>query len=178
MNIALLGLPGAGKTTVGAILAQRLNLHHLALGDLLRQQSHENIDLRDALARGDMAPESLVEKLIGRAASPAGVVLDGFPRHAAQLPLALQTFPGLRLALLDVDLSVARSRIASRSSIERPEDSPHVLDARMRLAHAQLADLEEAAGPHVLWRIGGNASVREIVDELLCRIDRVERSKD
>ena len=92
MNIILLGAPGAGKGTQAANLAERLNIAHVATGDLFRKVAKENTPLADALRsymeKGLLVPDEItVKMLLGRIGEPdakAGVVFDGFPRTLAQ----------------------------------------------------------------------------------------------
>ena len=41
MNVLLIGPPGSGKGTQGERLAKRLDIEHLAAGDLLRDEVDE-----------------------------------------------------------------------------------------------------------------------------------------
>jgi len=47
LYIILLGAPGAGKGTQAAIVAQKLNLVHIASGDLFRQALERGTSLWD-----------------------------------------------------------------------------------------------------------------------------------
>lgn len=91
-NISLLGAPGAGKGTQAAVVAGRLNLVHIASGDLFRQAIERGDDLgrkvEAYLERGELVPDEItIEVVLGRLSalgSKPGVVLDGFPRNLGQ----------------------------------------------------------------------------------------------
>ena len=91
-NISFLGAPGAGKGTQAAVVARRLNLEHIATGDLFRQAVERGDELggrvKDYLERGELVPDELtIELVLGRisaSAGKAGVALDGFPRNLRQ----------------------------------------------------------------------------------------------
>lgn len=92
MYLILLGAPGAGKGTQAAVVAQKLDLAHIASGDLLREAQSSGTELgllaKSYMEKGVLVPDELVIKLIlERIKAPdcsRGVILDGFPRTLAQ----------------------------------------------------------------------------------------------
>jgi adenylate kinase len=90
--LVLLGAPGAGKGTQAEILSERLGIPHVATGDLFRAAVREGspigLEARRYMERGQLVPDDItVRMLLERLAEPdaqAGVILDGFPRTAAQ----------------------------------------------------------------------------------------------
>jgi adenylate kinase len=127
MNIILLGAPGAGKGTQAGNLAEKLNLVHVATGDLFRGvaagKSKLGGILRTSMAKGELVPDAItVRMLLERLAEPdagRGVVFDGFPRNLAQaraLDEAL-TREGKkidRVVLLDVPVPELEERLSAR----------------------------------------------------------------
>jgi adenylate kinase len=63
MYVVLLGAPGAGKGTQAAYIAQRLNLVHIATGDLFRQAIEQGAELgkqaKYYLDRGILGPDEI-----------------------------------------------------------------------------------------------------------------------
>ncbi len=92
MYIILLGAPGAGKGTQAAILAQELNLAHIATGDLFRQALEQGTELgleaNAYMKKGVLVPDEItIRMLLERVAAPdcePGGILDGFPRNVNQ----------------------------------------------------------------------------------------------
>lgn len=92
MYIVLLGAPGAGKGTQAAFLTQKLNLAHIASGDLFRQALSKGTELglqaKAYMEKGQLVPNEITIKMVlERIAAPDcenGVVLDGFPRNVEQ----------------------------------------------------------------------------------------------
>jgi len=90
--IVLLGAPGAGKGTQAVYVAQKLNLVHIATGDLFRQAIEQGTELgmqaKSYMERGILGPDELtIEMVFERMSSPdceSGVVFDGFPRNLNQ----------------------------------------------------------------------------------------------
>jgi len=87
-----MGPPGAGKGTQAKRLVETFGMAHLSSGDIFRAERSSGSDLGRQLARfmdaGQLVPDPLVveimAKAITRCDSPAGLLLDGFPRTVAQ----------------------------------------------------------------------------------------------
>ena len=92
MYIILLGAPGAGKGTQASVVAQKLNLVHIASGDLFRQALAQGTELgiqaKSYMERGTLVPDEITTQMIlERMSAPDcenGVILDGFPRNLPQ----------------------------------------------------------------------------------------------
>ena len=92
MNIVFLGPPGAGKGTQAARLAQKLDVPHIATGDMFRQAVESRSPLggkvRSYMERGELVPNELTDDLMReRLEQPdarRGFVLDGYPRNVEQ----------------------------------------------------------------------------------------------
>jgi len=92
LYIILLGAPGAGKGTQAAIVAQKLNLVHIASGDLFRQALERGTSLglqaKSYMEKGVLVPDEIATQMVlERMSAPdcaTGVILDGFPRNLKQ----------------------------------------------------------------------------------------------
>ena len=92
MYLILLGAPGAGKGTQAAYVAQKLNVVHLATGDLFRQAMEQGTELgkraKSYLESGQLVPDEItigmVLERLSELSSETGVVFDGFPRNLKQ----------------------------------------------------------------------------------------------
>lgn len=120
LNLAVIGRQGSGKGTQAATLADRLGLHHVSTGDLLREaaaEGRESADvLRGYLDAGALVPDVLVSRLVAQAlrASERGCVFDGYPRTLAQAEL-LDRLVDLDLVIeLRIDPDEAQGRLARR----------------------------------------------------------------
>jgi adenylate kinase len=90
--IILLGAPGAGKGTQAVYLAQKLNLVHIATGDLFRQAIEQGTELgmqaKSYMEKGMLSPDEItIRMVLERLSAPdceSGVVFDGFPRNLKQ----------------------------------------------------------------------------------------------
>ena len=92
MYIIFLGAPGVGKGTQAAYMAQKLNLVHIASGNLLRQAIEQGTELgmqaKSYMEKGVLVPDSIsIGMVLERMSAPdcePGVILDGFPRNLKQ----------------------------------------------------------------------------------------------
>ncbi len=92
MHLILLGAPGAGKGTQGALLAQRLGVPKIATGDILRDAVRRGTEVgREAkgyMDAGELVPDEVILRLVRDALTApeaaGGAIFDGFPRTVPQ----------------------------------------------------------------------------------------------
>ncbi len=92
MDILLLGPPGAGKGTQGALLAERLGLPKFATGDLLRDAVKRGTPLglqaKTVMEAGHLVGDDLilgiVREELAKPEAAKGVILDGVVRTIPQ----------------------------------------------------------------------------------------------
>ncbi len=92
MILVFLGPPGSGKGTQAKLLAERLKMPHISLGDILREEVRQGTEIgkrvKEFINAGKLAPDELTigltRKRIKMEDCKAGFILDGFPRSAAQ----------------------------------------------------------------------------------------------
>jgi adenylate kinase len=103
MDLILLGAPGAGKGTQGALLAEHLGIPKIATGDILRDAVRQGTELgRDAkryMDAGELVPDPVILGLARDALrSPdaaSGAIFDGFPRTLPQAQALDEIFDDL-----------------------------------------------------------------------------------
>ena len=94
-RIVLLGPPGSGKGTQGAILAERMGVKEISAGELLRAEVRTGSELgKEIAARIDngqlVSPELIVRLMTQAFLAPEnanGFISDGFPRSLEQAEL-------------------------------------------------------------------------------------------
>lgn len=93
MNLVLLGAPGVGKGTQGALLVERAGMHQISTGDLLRDAVRRGTPLGERakgyMDAGELVPDALIldlvrEVLVADTAGDGGFLFDGFPRTIPQ----------------------------------------------------------------------------------------------
>jgi adenylate kinase len=92
MNIILIGAPGCGKGTQGAILSTRKGMPKVATGELLRAAVGDETPLGKKampyMDEGLLVPDEiilgLIEEVLEKREASDGIVMDGFPRTVPQ----------------------------------------------------------------------------------------------
>ena len=181
MFILILGAPGSGKGTQGKILAERLGLHKITTGDLIRTAMRDGTPLGLEAKRyyddGKLVPDSIVLGMIKdelvRPEAKDGAILDGFPRTAAQAELVDKTLAerGQRLnhiLLLDVTEDELVRRMSHRAKVEgRADDSPDAIMTRLQIYQRDTAPLiAHYAERGIVHRVPGTGSVDQISEEI------------
>jgi adenylate kinase len=181
MNILLLGPPGAGKGTQGAILSQRLGLPKFATGDLIREAIAAETPLGRAAKAiydsgalvGDDLILGIVREELARPAAARGAILDGVVRTIPQAEGMAALLAELgrkmdRVLFFDVSDDEILSRLERRRTIEgRTDDDPVAVQRRLRAYRTQTAPVlawyEERGG---VTRIPAVGSVDEIANRV------------
>ena len=153
MDILLLGPPGAGKGTQGAILGQALGLPKFATGDLLRDAVKRGTPLgREAKAVmeaghlvGDDIILGVVREEVGKPEAAKGVIFDGVVRTIPQaegLERILTEKKRRMDAVLFFDVTDEEilARLERRRGLEgRADDDPTAVATRLRAYREQTA---------------------------------------
>jgi adenylate kinase len=92
MDLVLLGAPGAGKGTQGALLAETLGTPKIATGDMLRDAVRQGTPLgvqaKAVMDAGKLVSDDivlgLVRERLSRDDARGGAIFDGYPRNVAQ----------------------------------------------------------------------------------------------
>ena len=125
----MVGPPGVGKGTQGALLAEATHSHHIATGDLLRAALRNGAELgrkaQDFMNRGELVPDQLIADLVREVLEKmdrdVGAVLDGFPRTVGQAEALGDVLSDLdrkvdMVVVLEAEDDVLVKRMAGRRS--------------------------------------------------------------
>jgi len=128
MRLILLGGPGSGKGTQGAVISERYSIPEVSTGDLFRKHVAEKTPLGqkadDYMKKGQLVPDelvlSMVEERLDQSDCANGYLLDGFPRTLAQAA-SLKKMLAKRGTALDhvVLIDVLDEAIVARLSARR-----------------------------------------------------------
>jgi adenylate kinase len=192
MRLILLGAPGAGKGTQGALLANRLGIQRIVTGDILRTAVREDTllgrEARRYMDAGELVPDALIIDMLREvlAGSGNGFIMDGFPRTLDQAVSLDGTLRDMDLDLdavivLDVPEDVLVKRISGRQACPRcgavynvyfePPPQPGTCD-RCGAELAQRADDQEDTVLHRLQVY--HQQTRPVIDHYQTRGTPVE----
>lgn len=129
-GIILMGMPGAGKGTIGQYICSMYGYHHVSSGDLLRDEIREKTaighQIESTITEGKQVADSLIttmvlEKLGQFIKNNQSFVLDGFPQTSQQLSDLKQfdikqTDLSLRYISILLDKNTALERMSNRLS--------------------------------------------------------------
>ncbi len=129
MILVFLGPPGSGKGTQAKLLAEKYNLPHISLGDILREEVRKGSEIgqkaKALMNAGRLVPDELtIELTRQRVAQPDckdGFILDGFPRSDIQAEALDKIFEEQKLNLdkviyFDVSEDQVVERLSGRRS--------------------------------------------------------------
>ncbi|MBV8301160.1 MAG: adenylate kinase [Candidatus Dormibacteraeota bacterium] len=182
MIVVLFGPPGSGKGTQAQRVAARLEIPHVATGDMLRAEVARGSELgREAapiMASGALIPDDLVVRIIdARLSQPDarhGALLDGFPRtlaQAAALDAMLAGRQGRVDVVLQLDVPEAElwERMRNRAHQEgRADDTEIAFRQRLDVFRGETAPVLEhyrAAGTRIV-AVNGVGAVDMVTDRI------------
>ncbi|MGH7657764.1 MAG: adenylate kinase [Gemmatimonadales bacterium] len=186
MDILLLGPPGAGKGTQGAILAGRLGLPRFATGDLLRDAVKRGtpvgLKARAVMEAGQLVSDDIimgvVREELARPAAAGGVIFDGVVRTIAPAVgvrdlLVARSRSMDHVLFFEIPDPVIIARLAKRREVEhRADDDPDAVAVRLAAYREQTAPVlawyQEQGVVRIIDAVGTvdevAGRVREVVD--------------
>src|SRR5664279_4914425 len=92
MKLIIIGIQGAGKSTQGNLLNEKLKVPYLSTGHMFRDLAKEHTPLgryiKETMNAGYLIPDDktmeIVSEYLSRPEYEAGYILDGFPRTVNQ----------------------------------------------------------------------------------------------
>ncbi len=164
MKLILVGIQGAGKSTQGNMLSEKLDIPYLSSGHIFRQMAKENRWIKEILASGQLVPDKTVLKIIQdyleKPQYENGYILDGFPRT---VPQAKQFKNGVeRVIFLEVSDKEALWRISGRIS-DREDETLQAIRRRIELFHQEtepVIDYYRKTGK--LLRVDGEQEIDQV----------------
>jgi len=187
MDILLLGPPGAGKGTQGALLAERLGLPRFATGDLLREAVKRGTPLglraKAVMEAGHLVSDEIildvVREELGRPVAANGVIFDGVVRTVLQAEGVARLLAERKrnidfVLFFDVPDAEILARLEKRRGLEqRADDDPAAVATRLKAYRREtepvLAWYEARGAVHRIPAVG-------TIDEIAERVRKVLRA--
>jgi len=118
MKLIIIGPPGSGKGSQAELLENKLNLKHIPLGEILRDEIRKNTTIGKKVKRiskGSLAPDYVVDKLVKKIIKGKNnFILDGYPRHLAQAKYLDKITRIDKVFLLDTPSNLIIKRLSNR----------------------------------------------------------------
>ena len=179
--LIFLGPPGSGKGTQAQILTDNLNLNHLSVGDLLRENILNNTELgklaSNYVKSGELVPDELIIDLmdsyitnIKNKTDNSGIILDGFPRTINQAIALENKIKQLNVSIkavinLDIPDQKILKRLAGRG---REDDKPELIKNRLKVYRNQTEPLLEFYSERsLLETINGDQSDADVSSAII-----------
>lgn len=173
MKLILIGIQGAGKSTQGNILSEKLDIPYLSTGHIFREMAKEKTKigryLKEVMNSGALIPDhttlEIVSEYLKRPEYEKGYIMDGFPRTTKQAEAFENGID--KVIYLKVSDKEALWRLAYR--VDDREDSTLVaIRKRIELFH-------EVTKPVIEWyrkknklvEIDGEQEIKEISKEIM-----------
>lgn len=133
--VAIMGMPGSGKSTLGKRLVQKFDADLISAGDLARRLAEKDEETRIALEKGEMAPKEKMNRemrdiLAAAILSGKSLILEGYPRYREQLADLLNLGEDENLAFIWIGCNdeVAYKRLNARG---RDDDTREAINRRI-----------------------------------------------
>lgn len=121
MKLLIFGPPGSGKGTYSSKIEKRIDVEHVATGDMFREAVKKDMELgnkvEEYLDKGELVPDELVNEVVREKLKEVGMdgfLLDGYPRTVEQAEFLDELVDVDALILLDVTDEIIIKRLSSR----------------------------------------------------------------
>lgn len=183
MKIVLIGIQGAGKSTQGNLLSEKLKVPYLSTGHIFRVLAKEHTNLgryiKEVMNAGYLIPDKKTLKIVidylSRSEYKNGYILDGFPRTLAQ---AKEFKNGMdKVVYIKVSDKEALWRLSYRNGEEqREDDTLGGIRKRIELFHKftePVLDYYRKKG--MLVEVDGEMPIEDVYKEI---IEKIEKKKN
>lgn len=174
MKIILIGIQGAGKSTQGNILSEKLGIPYLSTGHIFREMAKEKTKLgryiKEIMNAGYLIPDDktveIVKEYLQKHEYVNGYIIDGFPRTVTQAE-AFQN--GAKKAIyLKVTDEEALRRISFRNGAGRADETPKAIAKRIESFHVHTEPvIDYYRKKSMLIEVDGEKTIEEISREIL-----------
>lgn len=188
INIALFGVPGAGKGTQAQLLKEHFSLCHISTGELIRQEIRGGTELgkkaKAIIDRGELLDDAIISDMfkseLKKNIGGNGFLFDGYPRTLKQAEIFDNMLKELGLKLdcmVEILLSEEEStkRILKRAEIEgRSDDNPETVKARFEEYRGKTAPIADHYKKQGLYKsVDGFGKIEDIQKKIVEIIENI-----
>ena len=180
-NIALFGVPGAGKGTQAKLLVEKFGFCHISTGELIRQEIRGGTELgkkaKAIIDRGELLDDAIISDMfkseLKKNIGGNGFLFDGYPRTLKQAEIFDNMLKELGLKLdcmVEILLSEEEStkRILKRAEIEgRSDDNAETVKSRFEEYRSKTAPIAEYYKKRGVYKsVDGLGTVEEVFENV------------
>lgn len=173
----IIGPPGSGKDTQADLLAESLNIPHISMGGMLREERAKGTNLGKAIAsridNGLIVTQDLAKQVLHSKLSSfkpfTDFVFEGFPRTVEQYNFFEEfsnefNFKIKQVFYLDVSESVIIDRLKTRmQKEERHDDKIELFKTRIAQFEENIKQIKQFyAARNLLTIINGEKSINQV----------------
>jgi adenylate kinase len=190
LNLFIIGPSGCGKSTQAKLVAEKYNLTHLSMGQLLRDEiaagSGFGDEAKSYLDNGKLVPDDLIfDILIAKLNSinNQNFIIDGFPRVLNQgkfmeyylkkknLPFSLL----IHLSVTFEEISARRAKLGKEFQDQsRTDNTPEAIISRQQFYNDSITPIREYFESKGLFvDIDGNRPIEPIFSDICQKINKL-----
>lgn len=193
LNLFIIGPSGCGKSTQAKLIAEKYNLTHLSMGQLLRDEmaagSEIGLEAKSFVDSGTLVPEELSYKVLTNSLvkiNNQNFIIDGFPRTLLQGQfienyLSTQNQPLDLIVHLDVTFEEIQTRRAARGvefqDASRTDSTPEAMASRQKFYddnNGLIMDYFQAK--NLVFRLDGNRPIEPIFEDICQKINSLPQN--
>lgn len=185
MKLILIGIQGAGKSTQGNILSEKLGIPYLSTGHIFRTIAQEKTPMgryiKEIMNAGFLIPDDktleIVSEYLSRPEYEKGYIMDGFPRTLAQAKAFKNGITAV--VYLHVSDREALWRLSFRDQAGREDETLMALRKRIELFHKftePVLDFYRKKG--LLVDIDGEKEIKDISHEILEKLENLTHTNE
>lgn len=181
MKLILIGIQGAGKSTQGNLLSEKLNVPYLSTGHIFRALAKEKTKLgryiKEIMNAGYLIPDKktleIVSEYLKRSEYIGGYILDGFPRTIAQAKAFENGVD--KVIYLKVSDKEALWRLSYRNGDDRNDETLMAIRKRIELFHKLTEPvLDFYRKKRTLIEVDGERQIEKIYKDILDKIKTIK----
>jgi len=178
MKIVLIGIQGAGKSTQGNLLSEKLKIPYLSTGHIFRELAKEKTKfgryVKEVMNAGYLIPGkktlAIVAEYLKRPEYEGGYIMDGFPRTLSQAEFFKDGAD--RVIYLKVSDGEALKRLSFRNGEGREDENPTAVAKRIESFHKFTEPvLDYYRKKEMLIEVDGEKTIEQIHKEILEKIN-------
>ncbi len=188
LNLFIIGPSGCGKSTQAKLIAEKYNLTHLSMGQILRDEiangSGFGDEAKSYIDNGKLVPDDLIfDILISKlkAINNQDFIIDGFPRVLNQgryieYYLKKNNLPFSMLIHLSVtfeEISARRAKLGAEfQDADRTDNTPEAIASRQQFYDDGITPIREYFESKGLFvDIDGNRPIEPIFEDIVKKIE-------